>query len=104
MLTAQQTFFNLPARNLNKSKEFFSQIGFALYPEYTSDLAPCLLIRKKTFFMLVTEAFFNSRLTGKKIVAGSHSIESTVALSLDSRAEVDRRLDIAQLRTAAGQE
>ena len=95
MVTAQQAFFNLPVHDLNRSQEFFAAIGFAFYPQYTSELAACLIIRENTFVMLVTEDFFKSGLPGKQIVDNAENVESIVALSLDSRAEVDRRTDLA---------
>ena len=95
MVTAQQAFFNLPVRDLDRSKEFFSAIGFEFYPQYTSELAACLIIRENTFVMLVTQHFFQSGLPGKQIVDSAENVESIVALSLDSRAAVDRRTDLA---------
>ena len=56
MVSAQQAFFNLPVRDLNRSKNLFSEIGFAFYPEFTSELAACMVIRENTFVMLVTAA------------------------------------------------
>ena len=92
MLNVQQAFFNLPVRDLDRAKSFFTHVGFEFYPQYTSELAACLNIRDTTFVMLVTEDFFKSGLPGKQIVDNHQNVESIIALALDSREEVDRRL------------
>lgn len=95
MITVQQAFYNLPVRNLDRAMEFFSQIGFEFLPQYTSDLAAAMIIHDNTFVMLVTEDFFQSGLPGKQIVNDTNNVESIIALALPSRAEVDRRTELA---------
>ncbi|MXY95494.1 MAG: hypothetical protein F4Y42_18805 [Caldilineaceae bacterium SB0664_bin_27] len=95
MLSVQQAFYNLPVRDLDRAKSFFAHIGFDFCPQYTSELAACLNIRDTTFVMLVTESFFKSGLPGKQIVDDDQKVESIIALALDSREEVDRRLKLA---------
>ena len=69
--------------------DFFARIGFAFYSEFTSELAGCMNIGENTSVMLVTEAFFEDGLAGKRIADCGQSVEAVAALSLDSREQVD---------------
>ena len=46
-------------------------------------------IGENTFVMLVTEAFFEDGLPGKRIADCGQSVEAVAALSRDSREQVD---------------
>lgn len=81
-------FVNLAVRDLEKSKEFFSVLGFEFNPKFTDDNAACMIISDKAFAMLLAEPFFKG-FTSKEICDTSRSSEGLFALSADSRAEVD---------------
>jgi uncharacterized protein len=84
----RQIFVNLPVKDLNKSIEFFTKLGFTFNPQFTDENATCMIIGKHIFAMLLVEKFFKTFIT-KEICDTSKSAEVLVALSFDSRAEVD---------------
>ena len=55
-----QIFLNLPVKELKKSMEFFSQLGFSFNPKFTDDKAACMIIGDKIFAMLITEEFYKN--------------------------------------------
>jgi len=79
---------NLPVRNLKKSIEFFTQLGFAFNPQFTDETATCMIVSDDIFVMLLTEEKFKT-FTPKPISDAAKSTEVLVALSLESRAKVD---------------
>lgn len=91
---ATKIFVNLPVKDLKKSMAFFDKLGFKNNPQFTDDTAACMVISDDIFLMILTEPKFKS-FTPKSIADAAKSTEVLVALSRESRAEVD-----ALVRTA----
>ncbi|MFD1147281.1 VOC family protein [Saccharothrix hoggarensis] len=87
-------FVNLPVSDLAKSIEFFAALGFAHNPQFTDDNASCVVFSDTVYAMLVTEPFFKT-FTTKEIADSATTTEVIVALSLDSREQVDELADKA---------
>lgn len=87
-LQLSKTFINLPVKDLKKTMDFFSQIGFEFNLQFTDDKAACMVINQNTYAMLLVESFFQT-FTKKELVDATRSTEVLVALSADSRAQVD---------------
>lgn len=91
---ARQIYVNLPVKDLNKSVEFFTKLGFTFNPQFTDENATCMIVGENIFVMLLVEPFFKS-FTKKDICDTSTSNESIIALSSDSREQVDEMVDKA---------
>ena len=87
-------FVNLPVKDLAKSRDFFSRLGYSFNPQFSDENAACLVISDDIFAMLLTEPFFQS-FTKKKIADAGTGTEVMIALSADSRADVDELADKA---------
>jgi uncharacterized protein len=85
---AKSIYVNLPVRDLEKSKAFFSGLGFKFNPQFTDDKAACLVIGENIFAMLLTEPFF-STFTKKSISDAKQTTEVLIAFDVDSREDVD---------------
>lgn len=83
-----QLFVNLSVKDLNKTVEFFTQLGFTFNPQFTNENATCMIIGENLFAMLLVEKFFQS-FSKKEICDTSKSAEAIMALSVDSREKVD---------------
>jgi predicted lactoylglutathione lyase len=94
----KQIFVNLPVKDLQKSIDFFTKLGYTFNPQFTDENATCMIIGENIFAMLLTETFFK-RFTKKEIADAHKTTESLVALSLESRAAVD---EMVQKAVAAG--
>lgn len=90
-----QIFVNLPVRDLNRSKEFFTKLGYTFNPQFSDENAICLVISEEIYAMLLLEKFFNTFIGGKCIADARKTVESIIALSAPSREEVDRLADTA---------
>lgn len=91
---ADKIFVNLPVKDLDKSIAFFSAIGFDFNPQFTNENATCMIISEHIFAMLLVENFFQT-FTKKEIADATKTTEVVVALSFDSREEVDVLVDKA---------
>ena len=82
-------FVNLPVRDLKKSMEFFSLLGFEFNPKFTDENAACMIISDKAYVMLLSEPFFRG-FTKNQLCDTSTHTEALFALSCESKAEVDQ--------------
>lgn len=95
---SRKIFVNLAVRDLKKSMEFFSKLGFEFNPQFTDEKAACMIISDEAFVMLLTDSFFKTFTRREQCDTTTHT-EGLFALSCDSRSEVD---EIVKKAVAAG--
>jgi uncharacterized protein len=83
-----QIFVNLPVKDLNKSIEFFTKLGFTFNPQFTDENATCMIVNENIFVMLLVEKFFKT-FTKKEICDAAKDTEVIIAFSAESREKVD---------------
>lgn len=81
-------FVNLPVRDLERAKAFFGKLGFSFNPRFTDDKAACMVVSDLGYVMLIHEAFYRT-FTNRDLCDTSRQNEGLVALSCQSRGEVD---------------
>lgn len=96
---ATSIFVNLPVKNLDKTKEFFSTLGYTFNKQFTDEKGACLVISENIYAMLITEPFFKSFIPNNEISDTSKTKEVLLALSTDSKQQVD---DLTSKAIAAG--
>src|SRR5215475_15537575 len=57
---ASKIFVNLPVKNLNRSIEFFTKLGFSFNQQFTDETATCMIVSPEACVMLLTEEKFHS--------------------------------------------
>jgi predicted lactoylglutathione lyase len=87
-------FVNLPVKDLDKSKQFFTELGFTINQQFTDENASTIVISDTIYLMLLVEPFFKT-FTKKDIADATTSTEAIIALSADSRDAVDELVDKA---------
>jgi len=87
-MSHKQIFVNLPIKNMERSKAFFSALGFSFNPQFTNEQGACMVIGENIHAMLLSTPFFKTFVT-KPVADAKTSTEVLVCLSCDSRAEVD---------------
>lgn len=91
---ARKIFINLPVKNLQRSVEFFTGLGFSFNPQFTDENATCMIVSEEAYVMLLTRKYFETFIT-KPISDAAAQTEVLVAFSAESRAEVDALVDKA---------
>jgi predicted lactoylglutathione lyase len=91
-------YVNLPVKNLDKSVEFFTRLGFSFNPQFTDETATCMIVADNIFVMLLTESKFKA-FTPNAICDAKKSTEVLVCLTALSRDAVD---DMVSDAIAAG--
>jgi uncharacterized protein len=85
----KQVIFNLPVKDLELSKAFFTALGFTVNPRFSGQDALFMdIIEGHLHVMLAKEAFFQS-LINKPVVQAKAANEVVICLSCESREEVD---------------
>jgi predicted lactoylglutathione lyase len=84
-------FVNLPVKDLNRSVDYFTKLGFNFNPQFTDENATCMIIGEDIFVMLLVEKFFKS-FTKKEICDTSKNTEAILALSVESKEKVDQMM------------
>lgn len=95
---ATQIFVNLAVKDLNKSVDFFTKLGYTFNPQFTDEKATCMIISDNIYVMLLTRPFFQT-FTKKEIIDAHKAIECTIALSAESKDAVN---EMVQKAAAAG--
>lgn len=93
---ATKIFINLPVKDLTKSMDFFSGLGFAFNPQFTDEKAASMIVSENIFVMLLTETYFKTFINTE--VCDAHkSTEVLIALDAASKDEVTQLVSKAQL-------
>jgi len=88
-------FVNLPVADLKRATAFYESIGAEKNPNFSDDTASCMVFSETIYAMLLTHEKYSS-FTSKKIVDAKTSTEVLIAMSADSRDDVDAMVDKAK--------
>ena len=88
-------FVNLPVADLKRATAFYESIGSTKNPQFSDDTASCMVFSETIYAMLLTHEKYK-QFTSKKIVDAKTSSEVMIALSADSREDVDGMVNKAK--------
>ncbi|MGW7291581.1 VOC family protein [Streptomyces xiamenensis] len=92
-------FVNLPVQDLDRSKEFYSRLGFTLNEQFSDENAACFVIEENSIYVMLLVKPFFATFTDKELADTERSAAVITALSADTRQGVD---DLADRALAAG--
>jgi uncharacterized protein len=91
---SRMIFVNLPVKDLDRSVDFFTKLGFSFDPRFTDETATQMIVSDHAFVMLLVENRFKDFTTKELTDATTHT-EVITALSAESRQGVDELADKA---------
>lgn len=91
---AKQIFVNLHVKDLKKSRDFYSSLGFSINEQFSDKTAACIVVSETIYIMLLTHEKFRG-FTPKEISDATKTSEVLNALSMESREKVDEILKAA---------
>lgn len=91
---SRKLFVNLAVRDLKRSMDFFTKLGFEFNPQFTNEQGACMIVSEEAYVMLLAEPFFKTFTKKEPCDTATHT-EGLFALSCSSRAEVDEMVRIA---------
>ena len=87
-------FVNLPVKDLERSKKFYTGLGYQLNPQFTDDKAACVVISETIYVMVLLEEFFKT-FTPKPVGDARQATQTIVSLTAESRECVDKMIELA---------
>ncbi|MGW4559879.1 VOC family protein [Streptomyces sp. NPDC004365] len=97
----QMIFVNLPVADVDASKKFFTELGYTINPQFTTDDCACVVISDTVIAMLLSKQRY-ADFTQKEIADATKTSEVLLCLSAESRAKVDELVDRALTAGGSG--
>ncbi|MCT2406376.1 VOC family protein [Chryseobacterium antibioticum] len=89
-----QIYVNLPVKDVQKTREFWTKLGFSFNEQMSSEKAVCVEMKEEQIYvMFLTEESFQT--FSERPVPKGDTTQVLVAISLDSREEVDQVVNTA---------
>jgi predicted lactoylglutathione lyase len=85
----KQIWLNLPVKNVEKSKAFFTEIGFAFNEQHSTTTSVCMLVGEANFVVMLFEEKQLEGFMQNKITDTSLSSEMLISIDAQSKEEVD---------------
>lgn len=85
---AKQIFINLAVKELQKSMDFYTALGFTNNPQFSDDTGKCMVWSENIFVMLLTHEKFATFAT-KPIADTKSNLAAIFSLSTDSIEEIN---------------
>lgn len=89
---AKQIFINLAVKDLQKSMDFYTALGFTNNPEFSDDEGKCMVWSENIYLMLLTHAKFATFAT-KPIADTKSKVAGLFSLSFESVDEVNEVME-----------
>lgn len=89
---SKQIFINLAVKDINKSMDFYTALGFINNPQFSDDTGKCMVWSESIFVMLLSHDKFGSFAT-KPIADTKSNVAAFFALSFDSLEEVNTAME-----------
>lgn len=86
---AKQIFINLAVKDLQKSMDFYTALGFTNNPQFSDDSGKCMVWSENIFVMIMTPQKFTGFAT-KPLADTKSNLAALFSLSMDSIDEVNK--------------
>ncbi|MFE2533498.1 VOC family protein [Streptomyces sp. NPDC059371] len=90
----QMIFVNLPVSDVAASRKFFTELGYTINPQFSTDDCACVVISDTIIAMLLGKERY-ADFTKKEIADATKTSEVLLCLSAESREKVDELVDAA---------
>ena len=87
-------FISLPVTNIPRSRKFYEALGFTINEKFSDETTACIVVSETIYFMILTHERFQG-FSPKLLILPSTGTMSLIALSCESRAEVDALTEAA---------
>jgi predicted lactoylglutathione lyase len=92
---SKQIYLNIPIKDLKRSTEFFTALGYTFNAQFTNEKATAMVVSPDITIMLLTEEFYKTFMKNKEIADTSKTNEMIIAVNAESREKVDEMVNKA---------
>jgi len=83
-----QIYVNLPVQDVQKTREFWTKLGFSVNEQFSDDNAICVIMKENHIYtMFLKEEYFKT-FTNRPVAKGE-TTQTLLAIGVNSREEVD---------------
>lgn len=93
-MKVKSIYVNLPIKDINKTKDFWTKLGFSFNPQFSDEKALCLVLNEGLIYAMLLRQEFFSTFTNRPISDNS-TTQVLNAIEVDSREKVDEIVKIA---------
>lgn len=84
-----QIYVNLPVKDVQKTREFWTKLGFSINEQFSDEKAVCVVMKEDHIYtMFLKEEFFQT-FTDRPVAKGE-TTQALLAIGVNSREEVDQ--------------
>jgi len=84
-----QIYVNLPVKDVQKTREFWTKLGFSINEQFSDEKAVCVVMKEDHIYtMFLKEEFFQT-FTDRPVAKGE-TTQTLLAIGVNSREEVDQ--------------
>jgi len=89
-----QIYVNLPVKDVQKTREFWTKLGFSINEQFSDEKAICVIMKQDHIYtMFLKEEFFQT-FTDRPVAKGD-TTQTLLAIGVKSREEVDEMVKTA---------
>lgn len=89
-----QIYVNLPVQDVQKTREFWTKLGFSVNEQFSDDNAICVIMKENHIYtMFLKEEYFKT-FTNRPVAKGE-TTQTLLAIGVNSREEVDSMVKTA---------
>jgi len=93
-MKVNQIYVNLPVKDIQKTKEFWTTLGFEINEQFSDEKAVCVAMKDDNIYVMFLKEDYFQTFTNKP-VAKENTSQVLVAVGLNSREEVDQVVNTA---------
>ncbi len=94
MQTLKAIYVNLPTQDLEKTRVFWTKLGFSFNEQFSNEQALCLELKKEIIYaMLISHELFKT-FTNKPI-SDNTTTQVLIAIEVDTKEKVDQLVSLA---------
>lgn len=86
---SKQLYVNLPIKDLQRSKDFFSKLGFTFNEKFSDDTSTAMIVDEGIIFMLLEKEKFQSFIPHKTVADTAKHCGAINAIQVASKDEVN---------------
>ena len=86
---------NMTTKNVAAAREFYSDLGFAVNKDYSTEQNVFIALAENVNLILATEDFLKQLGETRDFVDAAKATEASLAISMNSREEVDKLFEAA---------
>jgi uncharacterized protein len=91
---SRMIFVTLPVSDMARARAFYEALGWRINDAFSSDTSACVVVSDAIYVMLATHEAFRAQ-SVKPLVLPTDGASALIALSCESRSEVDAMTDAA---------